>query len=221
MNTENGGTAQEGIGPLLFSQADFPFIEPLIYLEPRVALPKPTRYYQGMRVDSREMRLDWSAGSMRALGLKNSTIVLLCKAACKKAGEPEKLDHYMLIKIGKGELKVSEANSVLTVSFKGHVDGMDIKGRKIEGHDVEFSFQHHNNDNAIVPAQAVSASAIYGGRGRVSGSTQVLSRFENYSITVSHFAPHPLLLQSCKELGFGSPIEMQKSVYGILKWHLL
>ncbi|MEM3363977.1 MAG: hypothetical protein QXS93_00515 [Candidatus Micrarchaeia archaeon] len=217
MNISNGETEPR----LLFSQVDFPFIEPLIYLEPRVALPKPTRYYQGIRIDSQEMRLDWSAGSTRALGLKNSTVILLCKAATKKPSEPEKLDHYFLIKLGKGELKVSEANSIFTISFKGHVDGMNIKDRKIEGHDIEFSFQHHHNDNAIVPTVSVGASAIYGGKMRTAGSTQVLSRFENYSITVSHFAPHPLMLQSCKELGFNSPIEMQRAVYGMLKWHLL
>jgi hypothetical protein len=216
MNTENAISQ-----PVLFSQTDFPFIEPLLYLEPRAALPKPTRYYQGMKIDAKEMRLDWASGSMRAFGFKNDNVFLLSKAAVKKIGEPERLDHYMLMKLEKGDLKITEANSVATISFKGHIDGLDVKSRKMEGHDVEFSFQHHNNENAIVPAAAVSASAVYGGKGRVQGGTQILSKFENYSITVSHFAPHPLLIQAHKELGFNSALEMQRGVYGMLKQHLL
>ncbi len=216
MNTENAISQ-----PLLFSQGDFPCIEPLLYLEPRVALPKPTRYYQGMKIDAKDMRLDWASGSMRAFGFKDDYVFFLSKAAVKKIGEAERLDHYALLKLEKNELKVTENNAVMTIAFSGHADGVGIKSRKIEGHDVEFSFQHHNNENAIVSAAAVSASAVYGGKGRVQGSTAILSKFENYSITVSHFAPHPLLIQAHKELGFNSALEMQRGVYGMLRQHLL
>lgn len=219
---EDSGAARDNTyAPLLFSQEDFPFIEPLLYLEPRVALPKPTRYYQAMRVDGKDLRMDWSSGSMQALGFKDGSVILLAKAVVKNMGEAERLSHYVLAKLRKDELKTTEASNVLTIAFKGHMDGIDIKSRKIEGHDIEFSFRHHNNENAIVPVAAVSASAIYGGKARVQSSTAILSRFENYSITVPHFAPHPLLLQAHKELGFGSAMEMQKAVYKMLKQHLL
>ena len=216
VNTENGTENH-----LLFSQADFPFLEPFLYLEPRVALPKPTRYYQGIKVDNRELRTDWSSGSLRALGFKDDRIVLLTKAAVKSIGEAERLDHYLLLKLSKNEVKVSEANSTITISFNGHADGVNIKSRKTEGHDIEFLFQHHNNENAIVPIAAINASAVYGGKVRVQGNTPILSRFENYSVTVSHFAPHPIILQLHKELGYESALAMQRGVGAILKQHLL
>ncbi len=206
---------------LLFSQADFPYIEPLLYFEPRVALPKPTRYYQGIRIDGMEMRQDWASGAMRSIGFKNGKIILLAKAVTRKIGEAEKLDHYFLVQLGKEELKISERNNEITIAFDGNVEGMNIKTRKMESHTLTFSFTHEHNEKAILPDSRIAASGIYGGTSRVMGKQAIMSRFENYSITVMHFAPHPLLLYSYKELGFESAMEFQKKVYDILKMHLL
>lgn len=204
----------------MFSQRDFPFIEPLVYLEPRVAMPKPTRYYQPMSVDGKMLRLDWSSGSMRALGFGNGKIVLLTKSVIKRAGEPERLNYYFLAELDKSELNVKERGNELTVSFRGNVHGINIKNRGMEQHAVEFTFIHQNNERAFVPKERAAASAIYGKSTRAGGQ-EIASRFENYAVTVMHFAPHPLLLYSYKELGFASPLELQRGMYGVLREHLL
>lgn len=206
---------------LLFSQKDFPYIEPIMYFEPRVALPTPTRYYQGMLIDGKEMRLDWSAGSMRAIGFKDGKIVIVSKAVNKNIGEPERLDHYFLVELNKEELKVSEINNEIRIEFDGNVEGMNVKTHKMENHSLKFSFVHQHNEKAILPQSRISSSKLYSGESRVMSKQAILSKFENYSITVIHFAPHPLLLYSYKELGFESALEFQKKVYDIIKTHLV
>ena len=47
--------------------------------------------------------------------------------------------------------------------------------------------------------------------------TQAASKFEDYTVTVSHFSPHPYLLNDFKKLRFEKRSEMQKSVFDYLK----
>ncbi|MCX8206000.1 MAG: hypothetical protein N3H30_02095, partial [Candidatus Micrarchaeota archaeon] len=210
---------QHSEGSLLFTQKEFPCVEPLLLLEPRVALPKPTRYYQQALVDGKPLRCDWSAGSMRALAFRDGKIVFISKAVSKETGGAEALDHYFLAELAKEDVTVSERESSLTIAFDGKVEGINPRTRKPEQHALSFSFVHQHNEKAFVPEARVASSAVYSGALRVQ-SQQQLSRFENYSVTVMHFAPHPLLMQSYRELGFQSGLEFQKKVYDVLKAHL-
>ncbi|MEM0438375.1 MAG: hypothetical protein QXU54_03700 [Candidatus Micrarchaeia archaeon] len=211
---------QHSNGSLLFTQKEFPYIEPVLLFEPRVALPKPTRYYQQVLVDGKPLRADWSSGATRAIAFRNGKMVFLSKAVSKQAGESEMLDHYFLVELAREDLAVSEKDNTLTIAFEGKVDGVNPRTRKPEQHALSFSFVHQHNEKAFLPEARVASSAVYSGASRVQSQQQSLSRFENYSVTVMHFAPHPLLMQSYKELGFQSGLEFQRKVYNVLKAHL-
>jgi len=87
-------------------------------IEPRVAMLKPTRYYQNLRIDEELKRLDWSAGSTRALGFNKNRIIFISKAVMKNVGEKEKIDHYVAIELNKNDLNITEENNMLTISLK-------------------------------------------------------------------------------------------------------
>ncbi|MGB9635306.1 MAG: hypothetical protein ACPL0A_02400, partial [Candidatus Micrarchaeia archaeon] len=194
---------------LLFSQETFPYIEPLLYLEPRVAMPKPTRYYQSMEIDGKALRLDWSSGAMRAIGLKNNEIVVLTKSVIKQTGQPERFNYYFLAKLKKDELDISETNNEIKISYKGNVSGINLKTRKMENHELSFSFIHQHNENAFIPKSRLTSSSLYSKSTGDKGQA-ILSRFEEYAVTVMHFAPHPMILQVHKELGFETPLDLQR-----------
>jgi len=176
---------------------------------------KPTRYYQNFNVDNELKRLDWSAGSTRALGFSKKGIYFISKAVIKEIGKPEKMDHYVAIKLNKNDLNITEENNMLNISLNKEIEGKNIKTNNIETHNLEFSFNFLNNERAIMP-KAMAERSMYG-RSSVSQTSQIISKFENYTITVVHFAPHPILIQYFKDFGFEGPIDFQRNCYNILK----
>ena len=88
----------------------------------------------------------------------------------------------------------------------------------MESHAVSFSFVHQHNDNAFILKSRVASSPLYN-RGAAGPRRRMLGSSE-YEVTVMHFAPHPLLMNLFKELGFKSKLEMQKAVFGIMREHL-
>lgn len=208
--------SKEGI---FFSQDVFPYTNPLLYLEPRVAVPKPTRYYQPMFVDNNMLNNTWTSGCMRSVGFSGNNILILTKFVTKKIGEPEKLDYYVLAKLNKSELSITEKNNEIRISFDGIINGTNIKNRQVEEHELKFDFIHQHNDNAILPKSRLASSRMYS-KSIARAGRGILSRFEEYSVTVMHFAPHPIISQMHKELGFETALELQRKVYDILKSHL-
>ncbi len=204
---------------LFFSQDAFPYTNPIIYLEPRVAVPKPTRYYQSIFIDNNMLNNNWTSGSMRGIGFDGENIVLLTKFVKKQIGSPEKLNYYFLATLNKSELNIAEKNNEIRISFDGSVNGTNIKNRQVEDHHLKFEFIHQHNDNAIIPKSRLASSAVYS-KSIARRGKNILSRFEEYTVTVMHFAPHPILMQVHNELGINSTLEFQRMVYSILKSHL-
>jgi hypothetical protein len=199
----------------LFTNLNFPLDEPYLFFEPRVAMIKPTRYYQNLKVDDELKRLDWSAGSTRALGFNEKEIIFLSKAVTKEIGEEEKLDHYIGVKINKEDLNVSEENNMLTISLNKEFSGKNLKTNVDEKHVIDFNFNFVNNERAIMPKH-MAQKTMYK-RSSMSQTSTIISKFENYAITVLHFAPHPILIQHYKEFDFEGPIDFQRNCYSILK----
>jgi hypothetical protein len=199
----------------LFTNLEFPLNESYLLFEPRVAMLKPTRYYQNLRIDDELKRLDWSAGSTRALGFNKNRIIFISKAVMKNVGEKEKIDHYVAIELNKNDLNITEENNMLTISLDKEVNGKNIKTGLNEKHKITFSFNFVNNERAIMPKH-MAKRTMYG-RSSISQTSQIMSKFENYTITVLHFAPHPILIQHYKEFGFEGPIDFQRNCFSMLK----
>jgi hypothetical protein len=199
----------------MFTNLEFPLNEAYLFFEPRVAMIKPTRYYQNLTIDGELKRLDWSAGSTRALGFKKNKVIFISKAVVKEIGEKEKMDHYIAIEINKNELEINEENNMLNISFDKEVKVRNLKNKNEETHKIEFSFNFLNNERAIMPKH-MAERTMYG-RSSISQTSQIISKFENYTITVLHFAPHPILIQHYKEFGFEGPIDFQRNCFSILK----
>ena len=200
---------------IIFSNIEFPIKEPLLLFEPRVPMIKPTRYYQNFLIDGELKRLDWSAGSTRALGFSKRGIYFISKAVITEIGKPEKMDHYVAIEINKKDLHITEQNNMLNISLNKEYIGKNIKTKNEEKHLFEFSFNFLNNERAIMP-KTMAEKSMYG-RSSISQTSQIISKFENYTITVLHFAPHPILIQHYKDFGFEGPIDFQRNCYNIIK----
>jgi len=200
---------------LIFTNIEFPLNSPYLLFEPRVPMLKPTRYYQNFNVDGELKRLDWSAGSTRAIGFNGKKIIFISKAVSKEIGDVEKMDHYVAVELNKNDLQIKEEENVLTLSLNKEINGKNLKTNVEEKHKLEFSFIFANNDRAIMP-KAMAQQSMYG-RSSISQTSQIISKFENYTITVLHFAPHPILIQNYKEFGFEGPIDFQRNCYNIIK----
>lgn len=199
----------------LFTNLEFPLNKPYLFFEPRVAMIKPTRYYQNLTIDGELKRLDWMGGSTRALGFSKEGIIFVSKSVLKDIGEEERLDYYIAVKLNKEDLSINEENNMLTISLNKEFSGRNIKTGLNETHRIEFNFNFLNNERAIMPKHMAEKSMY--GRSSISQTSQIISKFENYTITVLHFAPHPLLIQHYKELGFEGPIDFQRNCFSILK----
>ena len=199
----------------LFTNLEFPLNEPYLFFEPRVAMIKPTRYYQNLNIDRELKRLDWSAGSTRALGFNKKKMIFISKAVTKNIGEDEEMDHYVAVELNKRDIKISEENNMLNISHNKEHTMKNIKTGVEETHNIEFSFNFLNNERAIMPKHMAEKSMY--GRSSISQTSQIISKFENYTITVLHFAPHPLLIQYYKDFGFEGPIDFQRNCFSMLK----
>lgn len=212
MDTERINTSDSNC---LFTNLEFPLKEPYLFFEPRVAMIKPTRYYQNLLIDGELRRLDWMEGSTRAIGFNRKGIIFLSKAVLKNIGEKERLDHYVAVKINRNDLSIKEENNMLTISMNKEFTGRNIKNNLSEMHRIEFNFNFLNNERAIMPKHMAERSMY--GRSSVSQTSTIISKFENYTITVFHFAPHPILIQYYKDFGFEGGIDFQRNCFSILK----
>ena len=138
---------------LIFTNIEFPLNSPYLLFEPRVPMLKPTRYYQNFNVDGELKRLDWSAGSTRAIGFNGKKIIFISKAVSKEIGDVEKMDHYVAVELNKNDLQIKEEENVLTLSLNKEINGKNLKTNVEEKHKLEFSFIFANNDRAIMPKQ--------------------------------------------------------------------
>lgn len=212
MDTERIETSESNC---LFTNLEFPLKESYLFFEPRVAMIKPTRYYQNLKIDEELKRLDWSAGSTRALGFNENKIIFISKAVVKDLGEKERMDHYVAVELKKEDLQISEEENVMSISLNKEINGKNIINGNDETHKIEFDFKFVDNERAIMPKH-MAQRTMYG-RSSISQTSQIISKFENYTITVLHFAPHPILIQHYKEFGFEGPIDFQRNCFSILK----
>ncbi|MDO8553366.1 MAG: hypothetical protein Q7S22_01050 [Candidatus Micrarchaeota archaeon] len=209
---------------LLYTSIGYPV--KLIYpmFEARAAYSVPKNYYQPLTVAGEKHSNTFAHGTTRSLFLVGSRLMVLSKTVSNKDGK-EFFTSFLLAHFEKGEYDYVWEGDNLTISFHGEKLVKNLMTEKKEKQPISFNFIGQSVKNRIVSQEDVATSSQfksvyskYGGASAKSASIDL----EGYAITVSHFSPHPYLLQLHKELGYASNREFQeKGVLEYFKYHLL
>ncbi|MEM2974651.1 MAG: hypothetical protein QW112_03455 [Candidatus Micrarchaeia archaeon] len=195
---------------IAFSTMPFPLINFAIF-EPRMPLQLPSSFYQNLLVDGKRLRNDWSTGWMRFIGFQGTSLFLVSHAF-KKHEEREILLHTFMVEFGKGEWTASEEENKITISVRNiEKQGINFLTDLEARHTFSFSFIHQDTGHAMIPRDRVESSSLV---------KPLAFDYTSYVVTVPHLAPHAFLHQDWKKHGYGSAMDMQNAVTGMLKSHI-
>ncbi|MEM3030339.1 MAG: hypothetical protein QXH27_01260 [Candidatus Micrarchaeia archaeon] len=229
------------------SNLGFPPDVSMPLFEPRISTPSPSNYFQNAFVDGVRLHSGWTHDCARSVGFfENGDLLFITKAVARSVGMPEYFFYLYVIRFekAKGEFNLSvDASGKAVMEANSQKGGTNILSGSPASHLFSFSFQHFPTNNAILPkeraatyyAQRAAAHAPgrasqptapgFGGVPPSAAAPRALpartsgSSFEEYVVTVPHFAPHPYLLQAYQELGFASRMELQNAVSKFFKDH--
>ncbi len=215
-NTKKKAQENRILADACFTSVNWPIKITFPLFETKAPYAVPTNYFQPFFVDGKKQFVKWAHDCTRSIGFYKGNLIILSKLVNSKMGE-EYFGHYVLLMLGKGEFKVQEP-SPGAFSISGNVDKLvqNLATGEQATKNFKFNFTHKPTEHASVSKEHAASSGkmkeIYardsqgrrtGGKG--SGLARMSkSKFEEFVITVPHFAPHPYLLLEYKKFGFGS-----------------
>lgn len=210
----------EAEGVVAFTTMPFPLMTFAIF-EPRMALQLPSNFYQSMVVDGAKLRSDWASGWLRLVGFSNGSLYLLT-AGHRTKETREYLLHLHMVEFAKEEWSVAQEGAKITISVNNvKKNGINLLSDQPAEHTYSFSFVHQPTEHSFMPRDRVESSALVKSayHGKLPQKPLAFD-WSQYVVTVPHFAPHGIIHQNYKSLGYSSAIEMQHAVTGMLRAHL-
>jgi hypothetical protein len=120
---------------------------------------------------------------------------------------------FALVHFEPNEYSLKADGDNITISANIAKTVRNLVTEKTEKKAVSFNFIHQSVKNHIVSKEEIMTSAhlkaVYAKYGTLASKIASID-MEGYAITVPHFAPHPYLLQTGKELGYGSNRDFQE-----------
>ena len=186
----------------------------------RMAYAVPSNYFQPLMVDGERAGNNFSHGSMRSIFFLKDRLILLSKNTNHTAGR-QFFTSYILLHLDKKDYNLKIDWESFSISADVEKPMKNLITGKIENKKIKFNFVHTSVKGRIVTKEKVLTSAkfkkVYG---KYAGGTRqriASIDLEGYALTVPHFAPHPFMLQSNEELGYGSNRQFQEHVIDYFK----
>lgn len=207
-------------GEVAFTTMPFPLLTMAIF-EPRLPMQLPSNFYQSILIDGQKLRSDWGSGWTRLVGFSNDSLCLLAHGMRTKETK-EYLLYLHMVEFKKGEYSIAQEGGKIIITVKNvRKEGVDLLTDQPSSHTYSFTFTHRHTNKAMVPRDRVGNSALVRSiyHGKLPQKPLVFD-WTTYVVTVPHLAPHSLVHQRYKELGYENAMDMQNAVTELLKAHV-
>jgi len=204
-----------------YSTVKYPvsFVHPMF--EARAAYAVPHNYFQSIFLNGEALGNKFAHGAMRSIFFSGKTLMVFSKNVSHIEGE-EFFNSFLLLHLEPKEYSITMNNENITISADLEKTATNLLTGKTEKINVKFNFINQPVKNRIVSRERVLTSSqlrtVYD---KYTALNQKMASvdMEGYAITVSHFSPHPYMLQLAKDVGYASGRELQEKSYTYFSEH--